>query len=102
MYFSIHWVKQVVSLLDNEEPGLGTHFSKQCSLTFCRRVSEIVEIVDQAGQTSINCLAFVMAASCRTWFMTAAFGSEEPPNPSPLLMLSILMGTTEVKEVVRG
>src|SRR6266487_2573942 len=59
MYFSIHWVKQVVSLLDNEEPGLGTHFSKQCSLTFCRRVSEIVEIVDQAGQTSINCLAFV-------------------------------------------
>jgi hypothetical protein len=31
-----------------------------------------------------------MAASCRTWFMTAALGSEdEEPKPRPLLMLSI-------------
>jgi hypothetical protein len=35
IYFSMHCVKHVVSPLDNEEPGLGTHFSKQCSLTFC-------------------------------------------------------------------
>ena len=42
------------------------------------------------GYTSINCRAFVMAASCRTWFMTAALGSEdEEPKPRPLLMLSI-------------
>jgi hypothetical protein len=34
MYFSMHCVKQVVSPLESEEPGLGTHFSKQCSLTF--------------------------------------------------------------------
>lgn len=34
MYFSMHWVKQVDSPLDREDPGLGTHFSKQCSLTF--------------------------------------------------------------------
>ena len=40
MYFSIQAVKQVVSPLDNEEPGLGTHFSKQCSLTFCQIVNE--------------------------------------------------------------
>jgi hypothetical protein len=31
-----------------------------------------------------------MAASCRTWFITAALGSEdEAPSPRPLLMLSI-------------
>lgn len=27
--------------------------------------------------TSINCLALVIAASCRTWAMTADFGSAE-------------------------
>lgn len=41
--------------------------------------------------TSINCLAFCKAASCRTWFITAALGSEgEPPKPRELLMLSIV------------
>lgn len=34
MYFSMHWVKQVCSPLDREEPGFGTHFWKQCSLIF--------------------------------------------------------------------
>lgn len=38
--------------------------------------------------TSINCRAFVMAASCLTWFITAALGSVAP-KPRPLLMLSI-------------
>lgn len=36
MYFSMHWVTHVVSLFDMLLPGLGMHFSKQCSLTFCR------------------------------------------------------------------
>lgn len=27
--------------------------------------------------TSINCLALVIAASCLTWFITAALGSED-------------------------
>lgn len=40
MYFSMHWVKQVCSPLDSEEPGFGTHFWKQCSLIFWRRVSK--------------------------------------------------------------
>jgi hypothetical protein len=34
MYFSMHDVKHAVSPLDNEDPGFGTHLSKQCSLTF--------------------------------------------------------------------
>ncbi len=38
-----------------------------------------------------------MAASCRTWFMTAALGSEdEEPKPRPLLMLSIFAGYVEL------
>ncbi len=36
MYFSIHCVKHVSSPLDSDDPGFGTHFSKQCSLSFCR------------------------------------------------------------------
>lgn len=34
MYFSMQFVKQVCSPLDREEPGLGTHFSKQFSFIF--------------------------------------------------------------------
>lgn len=52
------------------------------------------------GRTSINCRALVIAASCRTWFMTAALGSEEEaPKPRPWLILSIL---TEVEGVDGG
>lgn len=40
MYFSMHWVKQVLSPLDKEDPGLGTHFSKQWPLIFYGRVSQ--------------------------------------------------------------
>jgi hypothetical protein len=35
MYFSMQPVMQVVSPLDREVPGLGTHFSKQVSWSFC-------------------------------------------------------------------
>jgi hypothetical protein len=38
MYFSMHWLKQVVSPLLREVPGLGTHLSKQCSFIFCPMV----------------------------------------------------------------
>jgi hypothetical protein len=31
----------------------------------------------RGGSTSINCRAFSMADSCRTWFMSWVFGSEE-------------------------
>jgi hypothetical protein len=41
MYFSMHEVKQVVSPLESDEPGLGTHFSKQCWLTFCKKGNQI-------------------------------------------------------------
>ena len=34
MYFSMHCVMQVFSLLEMEDPGLGRHFSKQFSLIF--------------------------------------------------------------------
>lgn len=34
MYFVMHCVKQVSSRFDRELPGVGMHFSKQCSLTF--------------------------------------------------------------------
>merc|ERR1712093_956531 len=64
IYLSMHCVTHAPSPLDNEAPGLGTHFSKQCSFTF-----------------SINCRALVMAASLGSW-----------PKPRPLLMLSILAG----------
>jgi hypothetical protein len=87
----MHCVKHVVSPLDNEGPGLGTHFSKQCSLTFYTIVSTKnmqVELEGTGMITSINCRAFVIAASCLTWFITAALGSVAP-KPRPLLMLSI-------------
>jgi hypothetical protein len=93
----MHCVKHVVSPLDNEEPGLGTHFSKQCSLTFYTIVStqkSELEIEARGRTTSISCRAFVIAASCLTWFMTAALGSEAPPKPRPLLMLSIFADIT--------
>jgi hypothetical protein len=35
MYFSKHCVTQDDSPLETELPGLGMHFSKQFSLTFC-------------------------------------------------------------------
>lgn len=35
MYFSMQDVMQVCSLLESELPGLGTHFSKQFSWSFC-------------------------------------------------------------------
>ena len=35
IYFSMHAVKQPSSLFDNDVPGEGMHFSKQCSFTFC-------------------------------------------------------------------
>jgi len=65
----MHWVKHVVSPLDNEEPGLGTHFSKQCSLTFYTIISTEKRDWEVEGTgmiTSISCRAFVMAASCLT------------------------------------
>jgi hypothetical protein len=34
MYFSMHDVMHVCSLLEREVPGLGTHFSKQFSWSF--------------------------------------------------------------------
>lgn len=34
MYFSIQAVKHPSSLFDNDVPGIGMHFSKQCSFTF--------------------------------------------------------------------
>jgi hypothetical protein len=64
MYFSIQAVKQVVSPLDKEEPGFGTHFSKQCSLTFCQIVNEDMKVC-RILSTSINCRALFIAASCR-------------------------------------
>jgi hypothetical protein len=66
------------------------------SRSSARLVSEGISKLESTDQrrissTSINCLAFCNAASCRTWFMTAALGSEdEPPNPSELLILSIV------------
>jgi hypothetical protein len=42
------------------------------------------------GRASISCRALVIAASCRTWFMTATLGSEEAEKPRLLLTLSIL------------
>ena len=47
-----------------------------------------MEVEGRSMITSINCRAFVIAASCLTWFITAALGSVAP-NPRPLLMLSI-------------
>lgn len=35
MYFSMHAVTHDVSELDRDEPGVGTHFSKQLDLRFC-------------------------------------------------------------------
>ena len=34
IYFSMHMVKQPSSLRLSDRPGVGTHFSKQCSLSF--------------------------------------------------------------------
>lgn len=79
-------MKQVVSPLLSEVPGLGTHFSKQCSFTFWEGVSgwasgrgqrrgsregwemDLGKLVFGFSCfsfffTSINCLALVMAAS---------------------------------------
>lgn len=36
MYFSMHEVTHVVSPAETEVPGLGMHFSKQFSWSFCR------------------------------------------------------------------
>jgi len=33
-------------------------------------------------RTSINCLAFIIAASCLTWFINWVFGSEEEERAS--------------------
>lgn len=35
IYFSMHNLKQVASFLDNELPGVGTHFWKQWLFIFC-------------------------------------------------------------------
>lgn len=35
MYFSMQPVTHVSSELESEDPGLGTHFSKQVDLRFC-------------------------------------------------------------------
>lgn len=42
MYFSMHWLKHCCSPLVKEEPGLGMHLAKQCSLSFWEGVSEAV------------------------------------------------------------
>lgn len=61
MYFSMQLVMQVVSPLDREVPGLGTHFSKQVSWSFChgpllvlRRRSGIVKWADLNESAGVN------------------------------------------------
>lgn len=56
----MHVVKHFSSLEDNEEPGVGMHFSKQWLF-----------ILDMSWR------ALLMAASCWTCLMRAALGSEE-------------------------
>lgn len=41
-YLSMHMVTQELSPLERLDPGLVTHFSKQCSLTFCSREKMLV------------------------------------------------------------
>jgi len=65
MYFSMQELKHDSSPREREVEGFGTQRSKQCSFTF-----------------SINCLAFIIAASCLTWFINWVFGSEEEERAS--------------------
>lgn len=45
MYFSMQVERQVCSLEESDEPGVGMHLSKQCSLSFC---------VERTGQKYFN------------------------------------------------
>lgn len=91
MYFSMHWVKQVDSPLENEGPGLGTHLSKQCSLIFCTVAYRVSSLASQTGfrdwhgvdrrvsliRTSISSLAFSRAYWVLTCLMTSALIDSE-------------------------
>lgn len=81
MYFVMHCVKQVSSLLDSELPGVGMHLSKQCSLILCNGPGSDEGACQRWRTilyTSINTLAFAKAASCRiSAIMAAVLGSEE-------------------------
>jgi len=52
--------------------------------------------------TSINCRALLMAASWRTWFMTAVLGSEEPRESMVVLCIDDVAGRDGSGEWFRG
>lgn len=56
IYFSIQFVKHAVSPLDNDDPGLGTHFSKQCSLTFYMELVIFQGYKEEAYLNQLPCI----------------------------------------------
>jgi hypothetical protein len=84
----MQFVKHAVSPLDKEAPGLGTHFSKQCSLTFYIIVRvEFMMMGKEKSLTSINCRALFMAASCFTWVISLSFTEELSILKAPIVKL---------------
>lgn len=83
MYFSMHCVKQPSSFLESEEPGLGTHLSKQWLLTFCYYGELAPDTMKREGKgmkrvrTVMRRRALLTAASCLIWLRMAVLGSEE-------------------------
>lgn len=75
----MHCEKQVCSLELNDEPGSGTHRSKQWSLIFYQFVSvpAATNHDNDIMHTSINMRAFVTAASCRIVSTMRVLGSDE-------------------------
>lgn len=53
IYFSIHAVKHPSSFFDNDAPGEGMHFSKQCSFTFCQENGLVSSVRIGAAQFDI-------------------------------------------------
>lgn len=80
MYFSMHAVTQVVSLLEMPVPGLGTHFSKQFSLTFCFECQKRFCSIDGKmveGHASNNCRELFVLDSTSTCRMMAFLTDSE-------------------------
>jgi hypothetical protein len=50
MYFSMHWLKHCCSPLLKEEPGLGMHLAKQCSLSFWGGGLAVVSLSSGGGR----------------------------------------------------
>ena len=99
----MHAVKHPSSRVDNDVPGVGMHFSKQCSFTFCRRKKSVTDhyflIFDKGSyqRTEISCRALLIAICCRTWSMTCALGSDEA-----LLMSMVAKGDFGLLWVIKS